>query len=102
MVSIRRKILDEGQIVREQLVRVLQKHEDYINNDSTSDSAIAEIIGNSNSGLVKDVADLKTTKANSNHTHTLSNVSDLGTVEVVVTYTDDSTETLTLVKQNSQ
>lgn len=45
------------------------------------------------------------TKADSNHGHTLSNVSDLDTVEAVFTYTDDSTETVLLVKQvqsNSQ
>ena len=30
MVSIRRKILDEGQIVQEQLIRVLQSHENRI------------------------------------------------------------------------
>lgn len=39
------------------------------------------------------------TKANANHSHTLSSVTDLETVEVVVTYTDSTTETLYLVKQ---
>lgn len=38
-------------------------------------------------------------KANANHSHTLDKITDLETVEVVVTYTDESTETLYLVKQ---
>lgn len=38
-------------------------------------------------------------KANANHNHTLDKITDCETVEVVVTYTDESTETLYLVKQ---
>lgn len=40
-------------------------------------------------------------KANSTHNHTSSNVTDMGTVAVTITYTDNTTETLTLFKQNS-
>lgn len=101
MVSIRRKILNKGDIIQEQLIRVLQRHEDYIASDTTSDSAIAEIVGDSSGGLVKDVADLNTSKANVNHTHTLANVSDLSTVQVTITYEDTTTETLTLVQQET-
>lgn len=38
-------------------------------------------------------------KADSNHAHTVSDVSDLTTVAVVVTYEDETTETVNLVKQ---
>ena len=99
MVSIKRKILYKGEIIQEQLLRVLQRHEDYINSDTKSEAAIAEVVGDENSGLVKDVNDLKTGKANANHTHTLNKVTDLTTVEAVVTYADESTETILLVKQ---
>lgn len=36
MVSIRRKVLEKGNIVQEQLIRVLQKHEDAIEEGSSS------------------------------------------------------------------
>lgn len=36
MVSIRRKVLEKGNIVQEQLIRVLQKHEDAIEEGSGS------------------------------------------------------------------
>ena len=41
-------------------------------------------------------------KANTNHTQASSTITDMGTVQVLVTYTDNSTETLTLFKQVSQ
>ena len=59
MVNIRLKILDKGHIVQEQLIRVLQKHEDAIASNSTGDSAIAEVVGDKDSGLVKGLADLE-------------------------------------------
>ena len=40
-----------------------------------------------------------TGKADANHTHTVSDITDLDVVEAVVTYEDDSTETLLLIKQ---
>lgn len=54
---------------------------------------------NTDNTLVKDVANLKTSKASANHTHTLSNISDLSTVNMEITYSDESTETILLVKQ---
>ena len=66
-------------------------------------SALETSVGDADTDntLVKDVASLKTSKANSNHTHTLSNVTDLETVEAVFTYEDDSTETKLLVVQTN-
>lgn len=45
--------------------------------------------------LVKDSLDLK---ANSTHTHNLTDVNNTTTVDVTVTYTDSTTETIKLVK----
>lgn len=42
MVWIKGKILDKGRIVEEQLLRVLQKHEDAIINGATGDSELAD------------------------------------------------------------
>lgn len=42
MVNIKLKILDKGKIVEEQLLRVLQRHEDAINEGATGDSALAD------------------------------------------------------------
>ena len=63
MVSIRRKILYKGEIIQEQLLNVLQKHEDALGANATGDSAIAEVVGDSKKGLVKDVSDLQTAVA---------------------------------------
>ena len=60
MVNIRLKILDKGHIVQEQLIRVLQRHEDALESNTTGDSAIAETVGDETGGLVKDVADIQT------------------------------------------
>ena len=101
MVSIRRKILLKGQFIKEQLIRLLQNHEDRITvleggeaGELLDISALKETVGDEDSGLVKDVADLK------NATITLADLG-LETTEVVVTYPDDSTETVLLVKQSS-
>ena len=71
MVSIRRKILDKGVIVKEQLLRVLQKHEDRITTLEQGGSA----------------------------TLTLADISDATLVEAVITYEDESTETVLIVTQ---
>lgn len=71
MVNIRLKILDKGRIVEEQLLRVLQKHEDAIINGGTEDTAINQKItaletaigkatGEDAGGIAKDVADAQT------------------------------------------
>ena len=67
MVNIRLKILDKGKIINEQLIQILQKHEDAIANNSSSDTAVASdvsdlktAVGDSKGGLVKDVADINT------------------------------------------
>ena len=67
MVSIRRKILDKGEIVQEQLIKVLQKHEDALGDNSSSDAAIATkvtnletAVGDNSKGLVKKTNALET------------------------------------------
>lgn len=70
MVNIRLKILDKGRIVEEQLLRVLQKHEDAIINGGSEDTtinqkitaletAIGKASGEGAGGISKDVADVK-------------------------------------------
>ena len=58
----------------------------------------------SHSHSISDVTNLQSSldgKANSSHNHTVGQLSNVGTVQVVVTYTDSTTETLTLLKQTS-
>ena len=58
----------------------------------------------SHSHSISDVTNLQTSldgKASSSHNHTVANISNASTVAVVVTYTDNTTETLTLLKQTS-
>ena len=88
-----------GKIQKERLYKVLQDLDESNGGDEQDISALKTTVGNATSGLVKDVADLKTGKADSTHSHTLTNVTDLTTVEATITYTDDSTETILLVKQ---
>ena len=71
-MSIRTKILEKGKIIQEQLIRVLQNYENRI-------SALEK-------GVDPDGVQI-------------SEISDAELVEVVVTYTDDSTETIKLVAQ---
>ena len=70
MVNIRLKILDKGRIVEEQLIRVLQKHENAIIEGSSEDTtlstkvsaletAIGKASGEGAGGISKDVADVK-------------------------------------------
>ena len=95
---------------KKKLWDILKDLDARITADTSSDSAVAGRVealetavgsatGDNAGGIAKDVADLKTGKANSSHTHTISNVSDATTVDVVVTYADESTETIKLVKQ---
>ena len=72
MVSIRLKILEKGAIVKEQLLRLLQKHEDRI-------TALEQ-------GVDPDGVSIE-------------DINDAELVEIVVTYTDDSTETIKVVAQ---
>ena len=68
-MSIRTKILDEGRIIQEQLIRVLIKFDDRISALEEDDADITELesdvadlksaVGDATSGLVKDVADLE-------------------------------------------
>ena len=48
MVSIRRKVLEKGNIVQEQLIRVLQKHEDAIEEGSSSSADMTQIVNRVN------------------------------------------------------
>ena len=72
MVSIKLKILEKGSIVKEQLLRLLQKHEDRI-------TALEQ-------GVDPDGVSIE-------------DINDAELVEIVVTYTDDSTETIKVVAQ---
>lgn len=72
MVSIKLKILEKGVIVKEQLLRLLQKHEDRI-------TALEQ-------GVDPDGV-------------TVSDIQDADTVEAVITYEDESTATVNLVIQ---
>ena len=72
MVSIKLKILEKGSIVKEQLLRLLQKHEDRI-------TALEQ-------GVDPDGV-------------TVSDIKDADTVEAVITYVDESTATVNLVIQ---
>ena len=72
--------------------------------DSTISARVDElsgVVGDEDSGLVKDVNDLDSGKADANHSHTISNISDADTATIEITYTDDSTETKTFVIQDS-
>ena len=70
MVSVKLKILDKGRIVEEQLLRLLQKHEDAIIEGTSEDTtlskkvsdletAIGKASGEGAGGILKDVADVK-------------------------------------------
>lgn len=70
MVNVKLKILDKGRIVEEQLLRLLQKHEDAIIEGSGEDTtlstkvsaletAIGKASGEGAGGISKDVADVK-------------------------------------------
>ena len=105
-MSIRTKVLEKGKIVQEQLIRVLLKFDERITTLEQGEIGelvyignLKETVGNEDSGLVKAVADLGTNKASADHTHTLTGVTDLQTVEATVTYTDQSTGTLLIVTQ---
>lgn len=102
-------IQNKGKIEKVRLLSTLEKFDSRITaleggeqGEAIDISDLKTTVGDENGGLVKDVSDLKTGKANANHTHTLDKVSDVDTVEAVVTYSDESTETLLLVvKDNS-
>jgi hypothetical protein len=64
-------LLDEGRIVQEQLIKILQRHEDALGNSSSTDTsqgnritaletAIGSATGDNPSGLAKDVSDVQT------------------------------------------
>lgn len=55
MVSIRRKILNKGNIVQEQLLNVLQKHEDALSDGTSSDVDVSEDI----SSLQEDIEEIQ-------------------------------------------
>lgn len=56
---------------------------------------------NSDSSSHEDIRVNLAGKANAVHTHNRSDITNVGIVEVVVTYTDESTDTITLLTQNS-
>ena len=64
-------LLDEGRIVQEQLIKILQRHEDALGNSSSADTsqgnritaletAVGSATGDNAGGLAKDVADINT------------------------------------------
>ena len=105
------KLLEKGKINIKGLVSILHSHEkriDDLENGESGElidiSALKETVGDADGGLVKSVADLTTAvggKADSSHTHTISNISDATTSAITITYTDDTTATLTFVVQDS-
>ena len=48
-----------------------------------------------------DLSTLISGKADENHTHTVSNISNATTTTISITYTDDSTDSITFVTQSS-
>ena len=64
-------LLDEGRIVQEQLIKILQRHEDALGNSSSADTsqgnritaletAVGSATGDNAGGLAKDVSDIQT------------------------------------------
>ena len=64
-------LLDEGRIVQEQLIKILQRHEDALGDSSSADTsqgnritaletAVGSATGDNAGGLAKDVADINT------------------------------------------
>jgi hypothetical protein len=88
-----------GKLRPKRLYKILEDLDNATGGEALDISELEEVVGDSTGGLVKDVADLKTDKADTTHSHTLTNVTDLSTVEATVTYTDTTTGTLLLVVQ---
>ena len=85
-VSIRRRILNKGELIKEQFIRTLQDHEDRIaaveggEAGETADiSALKIAVGDADSGLVKDTADLKTTVGGAS-SGLVKDVADINTI----------------------
>ena len=104
MVNIRLKILDKGRIVEEQLLRVLQKHENAIIEGSSEDTtlstkvsaletAIGKASGEGAGGIAKDVADAKSAIGDSDSGLTKSVNDNAGAISNLQTAIgDESTE----------
>ena len=90
-----------GKLNKRRLYEILKDLDSAEAGEGTDISALQEVVGDEDSGLVKAVADLGTNKANAEHTHTILDVSDATTTTITVTYTDDSTDTITFVVQDS-
>ena len=103
MVSVKLKILDKGRIVEEQLLRLLQKHEDAIIEGSSEDTtlstkvsaletAIGKASGEGAGGIAKDVADAKSAIGDSDSGLTKSVNDNAGAISNLQTIGDESTE----------
>ena len=90
-----------GEVNKKRLYEILKDLDSAESGESADISALEEVVGDEDSGLVKAVADLGTNKANAEHTHTISNVSDVTTTTITITQTDDSTDSITFVTQSS-
>lgn len=90
-----------GELNKRRLYEILKDLDSAEAGEGTNISALQEVVGDEDGGLVKAVADLGTNKANAEHTHSISDVSDATTTTITVTYTDDSTDTITFVVQDS-
>ena len=78
MVNIKLSgLLEEGRIVQEQLIKILQRHEDALGSSSSTDTsqgsritaletAVGSATGDDASGLAKDVADISTAIGDAN------------------------------------
>ena len=76
-------------------------HSEYINpiivDNLTTDNS-TRVLSARQGKVLKNLVD---GKASSTHTHNITDLNNTSTVSVVVTYTDETTETLTLLKQTS-
>ena len=90
---------NKGKPIFKRWFKKLEELDSAQGGDVADITALEKVVGDADSGLVKDVADLQNGKADAAHTHSLTDVSDLTAVEATVTYSDDSTETILLVKQ---
>lgn len=102
MVKIRLSgLLDNGRIVQEQLLRILQRHEDALASNTDGDSAIATKVtaletavgkasGEGAGGIAKDVSDLKTAIGSATGDNPSGIAKDVSDIETAIG--DESTE----------
>lgn len=88
-MSIETQILEKGKLSVKSLIRYLNRLEKKIDSAEGGSVDLTEI--------TQEINSLKTSKANANHSHTSTNISDVDTAQIVVTYQDSTTETLNVL-----